>query len=132
VQVDPGITDPLAITTNATGNGHWSSGAVTFDLTQFNPTVRIFRWDGDVPNISQVSFDELRAIGCASGNCPIGQPCTVNADCDDSFLCSTDTCSGGFCFYSLVTCDDGNICTADFCRPADGGCDHDALPACTP
>ena len=132
VQIDPGITDPQAITTNSSGNGHWSSGGVTFDLTQFNPTVRIFRWDGNISAIGQVSFDELRAIGCASGNCPIGQPCSTNADCDDAFLCTTDTCNGGFCFYATVTCDDANPCTADFCRPTDGGCDHDLLPDCTP
>lgn len=131
VQVDPGVTDPLAITTNPAGNGHWSA-EVSFDLTQFNPTIRIFRWDGNVGSIGQVSFDELRAIGCASGNCPIGEPCTTDADCDDAFLCTIDTCNSGFCFHATVTCDDGNPCTADFCRPSDGGCDNDLLPGCTP
>lgn len=131
VQVDPGITDPLAITTNPAGNGHWSA-EVSFDLSQFNPTIRIFRWDGNVSSIGQVSFDELRGIGCASGNCPIGEACTVDADCDDDFLCTTDTCNSGSCFHATVTCDDGNVCTADFCNPGDGSCENDLLPGCTP
>lgn len=131
VQLDPGITDPLAITTNPAGNGQWS-GSVSFDVTQFNPTVRIFRWDGVIATISNVSFDELRAIGCASGNCPVGQACSVDSECDDTSPCTTDTCNGGFCFHALVTCDDGDPCTADFCNPLDGSCENDALPNCVP
>lgn len=132
VQIDPGITDPLAITTNPAGNGHWNSPTLFFDISLDNPTVRIFRWDGVNGTIGEVSFDELRAIGCVSGNCPVGDPCTTAADCDDGALCTIDTCNGGFCFHALVQCDDGNPCTADFCRISDGGCDHDALPNCTP
>lgn len=132
VQIDPGVSDPQAITTNPAGNGHWSFSAVGSDLTQFNPTVRIYRWDGNISEIGNVTFDELRAIGCVSGNCPVGQSCSVDADCDDGFLCTIDSCNGGFCFYSNVSCDDGNPCTFDFCRPEDGGCDNDPLPNCTP
>jgi len=131
VQVDPGITDPQAITTNCSGNGHWS-GEVSFNLSDYNPTIRIFRWDGVISTISNVTFDELRAIGCASGNCPVGDPCTVDSECDDTSPCTTDTCNGGFCFHALVTCDDGDPCTADFCNPLDGSCENDALPNCVP
>ncbi|MBI4717126.1 MAG: hypothetical protein HY763_04920 [Planctomycetes bacterium] len=131
VQVDPGVTDPVAITTNPSGNGHWEF-EVSFDVAAFNPTVRIFRWDGDAGNTSNVSFDELRAIGCLSGNCPVGVPCTSDSECDDGALCTADTCNSGFCFHALNTCDDGNTCTADFCDGGTGLCQHDALPGCVP
>ena len=131
VQVDPGVTNAQAITTSSQGSGHWNF-SVASDITGTTPLVRVFRWDGVVATSDQVSFDELRAIGCLSGNCPIGDPCTTDADCDDFALCTTDTCTAGFCFRAPVTCDDGNACTADYCDNFDGHCGNDLLPDCTP
>ena len=131
VQIDPGVTNPQAITTNHKGSGQWNFTAST-DITSENPLVRVFRWDGVLATSHEVSFDELRAVGCISGNCPIGEPCATDADCDDGGACTVDTCTAGFCFHALVTCDDGNPCTADFCNPFTAGCENDLLPGCTP
>lgn len=137
VQVDcsassgPRSNFPQVITTNPAGNGHCSVFVDGFDLTQCNPVIRIYYRENNGNPSDLISFGELRAIGCASGNCPIGDPCTVDADCDDDFLCTTDTCNSGSCFHAEA-CADGNACTADFCNPGDGSCENDLLPGCTP
>jgi hypothetical protein len=44
--------------------------------------------------------------------------CTVDGDCDDSSVCTDDTCIGNVCQYSnnTASCDDGLFCTgADTC-----------------
>lgn len=133
-QVSPGVTDRFAFTTNASGNGHWHS-FVTFDITQFNPTVRIFIDDGsaDPFDWTHISFDELRAIGCLDEACSVGDSCGTAADCDDAFLCTDDTCDGGFCFHAPHDCGDGFVCqlqrfdcdtgTIEFCTTdGEAGC----------
>ena len=139
VQVFPGVTDPMGITTNAAGNGSWHGGTPNSLITQVNIIVRIFVWDGNPATVSEVSFDELRAIGCLSGNCPSGVTCAAAADCDDSFDCTRDTCEGGFCFRADRgdECDDGNACTVDSCEdvnPGDGvfACFNAPIFGCTP
>jgi len=55
---------------------------------------------------------------CVSNLCVF----TNNADsCDDGNACTTsDTCSGGSCGGTPITCNDDNICTDDSCDPATG------------
>jgi hypothetical protein len=50
--------------------------------------------------------------------------CTGDPDCDDSDLCTTDTCivATGACTNVPVSCDDANVCTTDSCNPVDGAC----------
>ena len=111
VQVEPGTTIPLAFTANNAGHGHWRGVASTFDITQQNPVVLIFVFDGDQNAITHVSFDELRAIGCLSEDCTIGESCSVTGDCDDNFLCTVDTCDGGFCFHAPLDCGENSFCS---------------------
>ena len=110
VQVQPGVTSPLAFTTNQNGHGHWH-GFVGFDLVPENPVVRIFVYDGNINEIAHVSFDELRAIGCLTDDCTVGDPCNVAADCDDDFLCTVDTCDGGYCFHAPLDCGENSYCS---------------------
>ncbi len=124
VQVDPGVTDADAFTTNGSGTGHWH-GFVAFDVTSLNPVVRIFVYDGNFDQITHVSFDELRAIGCLTEECSVGDPCSVDGDCDDQGLCTVDTCNGGFCFHAPLDCGDGN-----FCSLASFDCDTHQVELC--
>lgn len=62
--------------------------------------------------------------------------CTLDSGCDDSNVCTTDSCESGQCKFSPVTCDDGNECTTDACDSKDGSCVHvvkscDDSDACT-
>jgi hypothetical protein len=44
-------------------------------------------------------------------------------DCDDSDLCTTDTCDPNTgCLNTEIDCDDGNACTDDSCDPNTGEC----------
>ncbi len=88
--------------------------------------------------------DETCATGvCATGSdpCP-GQlcdesgdacaDCLIDADCDDSDVCTTDACATGACsnVFNTAPCDDGDLCTAtDTCDGA-GQCAGTA-PDCT-
>ena len=55
-----------------------------------------------------------------------GKICENDDSCDDSNLCTTDTCdlSGeyGVCEFEIKECFDGVPCTNDFCNPLDGTC----------
>jgi hypothetical protein len=58
-------------------------------------------------------------------------PCTSGLDCDDSDICTTDTCNGGVCQYTNNTapCDDGDPCTRnDVC--VEGTCAGTPIPGC--
>ena len=78
------------------------------------------------------------------GNCSTGQicvggackECTVNSQCDDSNVCTTDTCSNGICSHSTISgcctsssqCSDSNICTTDLC--SSNVCSHSIINNC--
>jgi len=87
--------------------------------------------------------------GCATFECGTGPDgvgpckesfdCSVDADCDDGNICTSDDCSFGLCSNHPITCFDGDRCTRDTCHP-DVGCilrpfDPDVCPddgiACT-
>jgi subtilisin family serine protease len=57
--------------------------------------------------------------------------CTVNADCNDGDVCTTDTCEGCTCVHRAISCDDGDPCTADTCD-SHTGCQHVVVPDDTP
>jgi hypothetical protein len=120
VQVMPGFSDALAFTTSASGNGAYHN-TVLFDITTLDPKVKIFVWDGDPYTIDEVSYEEVRAYGCLSGECAFDVLCETDADCDSGFACLRDTCEGGYCFHARRDgdCDDGDHCTADFCIGVD-------------
>jgi hypothetical protein len=48
--------------------------------------------------------------------------CTIDADCDDSDLCTTDSCDPltGQCVHTPINCDDGFACTTNVCDPRFG------------
>jgi hypothetical protein len=61
---------------------------------------------------------------CTDDSCVAGTCSYANntAPCDDSDACTTsDTCSGGICVGgSPLNCDDADVCTDDSCNPATG------------
>jgi hypothetical protein len=66
---------------------------------------------------------------CASGSCG-----NVNNEiaCNDGSLCTTDDiCGGGSCSGTAVDCDDGLGCTSDSCDPGTGACDYDLVSGCS-
>jgi hypothetical protein len=122
---DGGFTTPPT-ETNSGGILHVNHdvpGDITLDYT-VDIHVAVFV---DSNNDQVLQPSELRAIGCVSGTCSLSVffplTCSVDADCDDGNLCSTETCDMGFCSYSPVSCDDGNPLTFDFCNPLTG-CEH--------
>jgi hypothetical protein len=59
-------------------------------------------------------------------SCPT--PCDDLTACDDSDLCTSDSCSSsGYCLHTPVNCDDGNVCTSDSCDSG-AGCLNDPVP----
>jgi hypothetical protein len=66
---------------------------------------------------------------CLAGLCKAGAwtfgCCLGNADCNDSWVCSSDSCEGGACRFLAKKCDDGNGCTADVCTA--GSCGYSPL-----
>ena len=64
--------------------------------------------------------------------------CTLDSECEDNNICTTDTCLGGECSYSDIPdctscksslqCNDSNVCTANKCL--DGKCSYPAIPGC--
>ena len=53
---------------------------------------------------------------CEYASSPV--ECTINDDCDDSNVCTTDVCNEGICEISnnTIACDDGDSCTSgDVC-----------------
>ncbi|UCC29161.1 MAG: hypothetical protein JSU86_13275 [Phycisphaerales bacterium] len=59
-----GFSNPEAFMTNANGNGHYHH-SVPYDCSQA-PVITIYRWDGDVNSIWDVSEDEIRAVGSSN------------------------------------------------------------------
>ncbi len=58
------------------------------------------------------------------------QPANDNDTCNDGIACTeNDTCSGGLCSGSANNdlCDDSNVCTDDTCNPS-VGCEYDSEP----
>jgi len=50
--------------------------------------------------------------------------CQDDEDCDDSDLCTDDSCDPATgCVHTPINCDDGNACTTDVCDPLEG-CVH--------
>ena len=79
---------------------------------------------------------------CSDGNlCTLTDVCKGNAcagtpaDCDDSNVCTTDTCTAktGQCANtpSATLCDDGNVCTDDSCDPVKGCTATNSTKPCT-
>jgi cysteine-rich repeat protein len=52
--------------------------------------------------------------------------CSTNQHCDDSDLCTVDSCnlSTGQCSNAAKSCDDSNLCTTDTCDPGSGQCSN--------
>lgn len=88
--------------------------------------------------------DNLSATdeSCVAGKCvykPGKNYCELGDSCDDSNLCTNDSCTAFFakcnhnpvgnCCLKSDSCDDKKVCSTDFC-PADGAsCVHTQIPA---
>ncbi len=94
----------------------------------------------DTPSGTDAKSDaDVPVNPCLGKNCSDGVPCTIdscdliggcvhtpdNTKCDDSQLCTADTCSTTGCQHvnSAAACDDGDSCTADTCVIG-AGCVH--------
>ena len=63
-----------------------------------------------------------------SGGC---NHASTTGTCDDGNACtSNDVCSTGSCVGSAISCDDGDACTTDACVPA-SGCTHTPVVGCS-
>lgn len=79
-----------------------------------------------------VSCPQDLACNPVNGNCE-AVTCDTNADCDDGFSCTADTCNVGTkkCVHTKINeaCDDGLHCTGEeFCDPSNK--DADAASGC--
>jgi endonuclease I len=84
-----------------------------------------------VPAVASCCGDGFCEGGEDATNCLIDcAECTVNGDCDDADLCTTDTCNGGICSNDPIDCDDGDPCTSDSCDPGTGLCVNDPVSPC--
>ena len=84
----------------------------------------------ELPDNSPCDDSNLCTDGdlCTAGECGgLWQEgcCIEDANCDDDFLCSVDTCTGNACGYTAMDCADDNDCTGDTCL--EGECLHLAL-----
>ncbi len=145
---DDNCGDVYASNTNPCGNavtGPCTSGGGTCLFTTMQFTVSILcrdtnddgladveqctSWDNQVVGTCLSELDTNPSTGskCNCGSVPIvglHTGCMVDADCDDSNACTTDTCTVvgnvGTCANTPVVCNDGNACTTDSCDPATG------------
>jgi hypothetical protein len=68
----------------------------------------------------------------------LANECTLDTDCNDSELCTTDTCVDGLCqnngiagcCEADVDCADANTCTQDSCNLTSNQCENVASPGC--
>ncbi|MBI4518976.1 MAG: hypothetical protein HY699_24560 [Deltaproteobacteria bacterium] len=82
---------------------------------------------------------QLAGVSCPSdGNaCTTNDSCDGNGACtggpplvcDDTNLCTTDTCApASGCVFTPVNCADNDACTDDSCAPSTGSCLHAPVP----
>nr|MBA4404996.1 hypothetical protein [Nanoarchaeum sp.] len=65
-----------------------------------------------------------------TANC-VNQECSINADCEDGNVCTTNTCNTGSCAvsYNTLSCNDNSVCTAnDVCSL--GSCSGTTISSC--
>ncbi len=62
---------------------------------------------------------------CANGECVI--TCSDASDCDDSNLCTADSCLNNGCQNIAADCDDSDECTLDSCDVSTGDCITDPV-----
>ena len=68
----------------------------------------------------------------------LANSCTVDADCADAEICTTDVCVEGLCENSAINgcceadedCADANMCTEDSCNLTTNHCENIAPPGC--
>ena len=127
------VLDSLADLGGATGVQQGKGTAVYenigFDLTPWqDQSIRLQftfeTFDGASNDFAGIFVDNLTFVEICE------EPgCTLDADCDDGFGCTTDSCLQGFCVSSKEDplccesdseCNDGNPCTNDSCVDAIG------------
>src|SRR5664279_5279631 len=71
---------------------------------------------------SPITGDDDAGSGSGSGM-PDGGMHTCTMSCDDSNVCTTDSCDNGTCAHVDLSCDDADACTTDSCDMVTG-CAH--------
>jgi hypothetical protein len=82
----------------------------------------------DCASSCTVDADCADADVCTTDSCIAGICMNIDQDCDDNNACTVDDCSGGNCSSTPISCDDGDACTTDSCSTA-SGCVHTS-PTC--
>ncbi|HKU42247.1 MAG TPA: hypothetical protein VJR89_29015 [Polyangiales bacterium] len=77
--------------------------------------------DDDCNGRVDEDFQGRCVFGTVAATCVNGQ--IVNERCDDSSVCTIDSCTTQGCRHVQINCDDNNPCTADSCD-AVLGCQH--------
>ncbi len=76
-----------------------------------------------------VSADCNDSSVCTIDSCDTGNCAFISIVCNDSSACTLDSCDAATgCFYTAITCNDSNACTLDSCD-AGTGCFYTPLPA---
>ncbi|MHC5111994.1 MAG: hypothetical protein ACYTHJ_19195 [Planctomycetota bacterium] len=133
--------DTLEVEVSNDGGGNWVSLALynaneeawlveQLDLAMVigltdQMRLRFSATDGTPGSVLECGIDAVEIISCVGG-------CSVDADCDDDNLCTTDTCTGGSCSNTAVDCTGLDTDCADgICNPANGKCEQQFLPSGT-
>ncbi len=76
--------------------------------------------------------DQGNCNGTCSGGLCVPCACDDDADCDDGFACTTDSCDNGVCVYQTddAVCDDGQWCNGAERCVVDQGCQPGQPPDC--
>ncbi|HKP56138.1 MAG TPA: hypothetical protein VJV78_05450 [Polyangiales bacterium] len=81
--------------------------------------------DDDCDGKLDEDFQALCVFGSVAITCVDGA--TVSERCDDSNVCTQDSCGATGCQHTQISCDDGDVCTADSCDP-ELGCSNQPAP----
>jgi len=114
-QSDAACNDNNLCTTDRCVNGVCQNAALACDDGNACTT------DACDPTTGKCVFEAIP--GC-------GTQCQVDADCNDSDVCTRDKCVNGTCQFNAVVCDDSNPCTSDRCVRGPGYpyCAYDPAP----
>lgn len=124
--------DPKCIT-SATGLGHWWTYAPDYAYIESIGGVTACFRKGTRPVGSAVD------IGAYESGATVAADCSAAGDCDDSDVCTTDTCgASGVCINNATEgcctadtdCVDSDECTVDTCDTAANQCVNTVDPEC--
>ncbi|MFZ4577536.1 MAG: hypothetical protein ACOYOB_03985 [Myxococcota bacterium] len=120
------------------GFGTVSGQGMLVDNIQVKSTCQIRKCSTSA-NCPSGPFSCLTGV-CTNGQCTYPTSCCASsAECDDSNLCTTDSCNNsGKCTFAeqagccmgSADCNDNNACTTDTCTGPGGQCAFSPIPGC--